>query len=199
MSDSSDEFEVFNQTLPAEDDFDEIGIQRKPQRTLQELIENQPGKSAPVKSAQSQIPPSLPKSSPPTPHQPQPVRPDPVDLKRKRDQKGKDVIDAGKSRPTREEEAQRAAKRQKVSHLPQRGLERADSQPLEPQAWLPAPMFGGEPMRDDVSIRDFNGGIGCHVASALEESLLLPKDMAELRCMGKNEVFNNSKRYLSMV
>ena len=55
-----------------------------------------------------------------------------------------------------------------------------DIQPLEPQAWLPTPMLGGEPLMDDASIRDFNRGIGCHVASALEQTLLLPKDMFEL-------------------
>ena len=55
-----------------------------------------------------------------------------------------------------------------------------DIQPLEPQAWLPAPMLGGEPLMDDVSIKDSNGGIRCHVASALEQTLLLPKDIVEL-------------------
>ena len=47
-------------------------------------------------------------------------------------------------------------------------------------------MLGGESLRDDASIRDFNGGIGCHVASAIEEALLLPKDMAEVKNMRKN-------------
>ena len=74
-----------------------------------------------------------------------------------------------------------------------------DIQPLEPQAWLPAPMLGGEPLMDDALIRDFNGGIGCHVASALEQTLLLPRDMVELRGLRKNEVFLNTKRYLGMV
>ena len=60
-------------------------------------------------------------------------------------------------------------------------------------------MLGGEPLMDDASIRDFNGGIGCHVASALEQTLLLPKDMVELRDLRKNEVFLNAKRYLGMV
>ena len=78
-------------------------------------------------------------------------------------------------------------------------MERADNQPLEPQAWLPAPMLSGEPLRDDASLRDFNRVIGCHVVSALEEALLLPKDMAELRNIRKNEVFLNVKRYLGMV
>ena len=42
-------------------------------------------------------------------------------------------------------------------------------------------MFGDEPLMDDASIRDFNEGIGCHIASALEQTLLLPKDMVEMR------------------
>ena len=111
-----------------------MGIQRKPQRSLIELIENQPGKSVPGKSTQPQIPPPRPKSPPPAPHPPQPIRPDPVDPKRRREQKGKDVVETGRSRPTQEEEAQRAAKQQKVIHPSQRGWERLDTQPPEPQA-----------------------------------------------------------------
>ena len=40
LSDSSNEFEVFNQTLSPKYVFDEMGVQRKPQRSLMELIEN---------------------------------------------------------------------------------------------------------------------------------------------------------------
>ena len=94
---------------------------------------------------------------------------------------------------------QRVAKQQIVSQVSSRGVEMTNSQPPEPQAWLPAPMLGGEPLMDDSSIRDFNGGIGCHVASALEQTLLLPKDMVELQGLRKNEVFLNVKRYLGMV
>ena len=60
-------------------------------------------------------------------------------------------------------------------------------------------MLGGEPLRDDASIRDFNGGIRCHVASAKEEALLLPKDMAEIKNMRKNQIILDNKRYLGMV
>ena len=83
--------------------------------------------------------------------------------------------------------------------MPQRGMERADTQPPEPQAWLPAPMLDGEPLREDASLRDFNGGIGCHVASTMKETLLLPKDMSELWNIRKNEIFLNCKRYLGIV
>ena len=60
-------------------------------------------------------------------------------------------------------------------------------------------MLGGEPLTVDALIRDYNGGIGCHVASALEETLLLPKDMVELRGLRRNEVFLQAKRFLGMV
>ena len=109
------------------------------------------------------------------------------------------MVEAGRSRSTREDEAQRAAKQQKVIHTSQRGLERSDTQPPKPRAWLPTPIHGEEPLRDDASLRDFNGGIGFHVASAVEEALLLLKDMSNLWSMRKNEVFLNCKRYLGMV
>ena len=60
-------------------------------------------------------------------------------------------------------------------------------------------MLGGEPLTDDASIRDYNGGIGCHVASVLEETLLLPRDMVELRGLRRNEFFLQTKRFLGMV
>ena len=109
------------------------------------------------------------------------------------------MADVGRSRSTREEDAQRAAKQQKTRHKTPQGQERSDSQLYEPQAWLPVPMHGGEPLREDSSIRDFNGGIGCHVASAIEEALLLPKDMAEIKNVRKNELILDNKRYLGMV
>ena len=64
---------------------------------------------------------------------------------------------------------------------------------------MPAPMHAGEPLRDDASIRDFNGGIGCHVDSAIEETLLLPSDMAVIKNVRKNELILNNKRYLGLV
>ena len=60
-------------------------------------------------------------------------------------------------------------------------------------------MLNGKPLRDNASIRDFHGGDGCHVALTLEETLLLPSDMAELRSIRRHKVFLNLKRYLGMV
>ena len=60
-------------------------------------------------------------------------------------------------------------------------------------------MLGGEPLMDDASIKDFDGGIGCHVALTLEETLLFPKDMVELQGFRRSEVFLHTKRFLGMV
>ena len=168
LTESVDEFEVFNQPSSPKSPPEEMGIQRKPQRSLLELIENQPGKGGPGKSTQLKLPPLPPKSPPRAPQPTLPSRIEQADPKRRREQKSKDMMETGRPRPTSEKEAQRVTKQQKVSHAPNRGAERADIQPPKPQAWLPAPMLGGEPLMDDASIRDFNGGIGCHAASALE-------------------------------
>ena len=84
----------------------------------------------------------------------------------------------GKSRSSWEEdEAPRASKQLKIGHQGQ-GKE-VDAQST-PQAWLPAPMLHGEPSMDNTSLRDFRGSEGTYVVDALERSLLLPTDMAEL-------------------
>ena len=130
MSDSSEEFEVFNQApspegISADVDFqhqaevttsNEMGIQRKSQKSLMELIEVQPGKGALGKSAQLKLSPPPPKSPLPPPQPSLSSRLDPADPKRKREQKGKDAVDAGRSLPTHEDETQRATKQQRTSH-----------------------------------------------------------------------------------
>ena len=114
LSESAKEFEVFNQPPSSKDisayldsqlqgdiiTSDEMGIQRKNQRSLMDLIESQPGRDAPGKSAQPKLLPPPPKSPLPPLQPPVPHRPDPVDPKRKREQKGKEIVETGRSRPT---------------------------------------------------------------------------------------------------
>ena len=51
----------------------------------------------------------------------------------------------------------------------------------------------------DSSIRDFQKGKTGYVADALEQPLLLPQDMADLKTLRKYEVFLTLKRDLAMV
>ena len=185
----TDNYEVFNQSSPSLNVPEDMGIQRKPQRSLQELLESQPERGEARKLAQPKLPPPPPKSPSRAPQPPPPSRTEQADPKRRREPKGKEAMETGRPRFSIEEKAHRPTKQQRTSHAPNRGLERGDVQLPEPQAWLPAPMLGGEPLTDDASIKDYNGGIGCHVASVLEETLLLPKDIVELRGLRRNEVF----------
>ena len=118
LIESVEEFEVFDQPPSPKSLPEEMCIQRKPQKSLLELIENQPGKGGPGNFDQPKLPPPLPKS-PPRASQPNlPSRTKQVDPKRRREQKGKDMMEIGRTRPTSEEEAHRVAKQQKVSHAP---------------------------------------------------------------------------------
>ena len=136
LTDSLDDFEVFNQPSFPKSLPEEMGIQRKPQKSLMELIEDQPGRGALGKSAQSKLPPPSLKSPSPAPQPSLFSKTEQADPKRKREQKGKEVMETRRSRPTHKKEAQRAAKQQKVSQVSNRGAERIDIQPPEPQAWL---------------------------------------------------------------
>ena len=83
VSESLEDFGIFDQPTSPEEDPDEMGIQRKPQKSLMELMEGQPGKSAPAKTIPSQAS-SLPaRSPPPAPRPPPHSSPQPELLSRK--------------------------------------------------------------------------------------------------------------------
>ena len=58
----TDDYEVFNQSSPSLNVPEDMGIQKKPQRSLQELLESQPGRGEAGKPAQPKLPPPSPKS-----------------------------------------------------------------------------------------------------------------------------------------
>ena len=124
----TDNYEVFNQSSPSPNVPEDMGIQRKPQRNLQELLESQPGRGEAGKPAQPKLPPPPPKSPLRAPQPPPPSRTEQADPKRRREPKGKEVMETGKPRPSTEEEAHRPTKQQRVSHAPNRGPERGEIQ-----------------------------------------------------------------------
>ena len=91
LTESTDEFEVFNQLSSPKNLPDEIGIQRKPQRSLQELLESQPVRGESGKSAQPKLPPPPPRSPPCALQLTLPSRTEQVNHKKRREQKGKDI------------------------------------------------------------------------------------------------------------
>ena len=77
-------------------------------------------------------------------------------------------------------------------------VKRSDPQAVPP-TWLSALILDWDPTLANASIRDFQGGTTGYVANAVEQALLLPKDMTELRSMKRHKVFLNLKRYFTMV
>ena len=71
---STDDYEVFNQPSPSQNVPEDMGIQRKPQRSLQELLESQPGRGEAGKPSQPKLPSPPPKSPPRVPQPPPPSR-----------------------------------------------------------------------------------------------------------------------------
>ena len=71
---STDDYEVFNQPLPSQNEPEDKSIQRKPQCSLQELLESQPGRGEARKPSQPKLPPPPPKSPPRVPQPPPPSR-----------------------------------------------------------------------------------------------------------------------------
>ena len=51
----------------------------------------------------------------------------------------------------------------------------------------------------DTSVRNYQGGKVGHIAKALKEPLLLPRDMEAYRRFGQQELFLSIKRGLAMV
>ena len=105
-------------------------------------------------------------------------------------------MDGERSRTSQEEDEGRWASKQ--LRIAAQGQEKEVSAQLEPQAWLPASMLHWKPLMNNASLRDFNKGKGTYVANALERSLLLPADMADLKNL-RQEIFLSMKRYLGMV
>ena len=68
-----------------------------------------------------------------------------------------------------------------------------------PRIWSPKLEVDYVPIAWDTSIRHYQGGYAGHVVEALEQPLLLPKDMEAYRRFNQQELFLSLKRDLAMV
>ena len=65
--------------------------------------------------------------------------------------------------------------------------------------WSPKLEVDSVPIAWDSSIRHYRGGHAGHVAEALEQPLLLPKDMEAYKNFSQPKLFLSLKRDLAMV
>ena len=67
------------------------------------------------------------------------------------------------------------------------------------RTWSPKLEVDGVPIAWDASLRHYRGGHVGHVAKALEQPLLLPKDMEAYRNFNHPKIFLSLKRDLAML
>ena len=67
LASAINDYEVFDLLTPSPNTPEDMGIQRKPQRSLQELLESQPGRREAGRPTQPKLPPPPPKSPPRAP------------------------------------------------------------------------------------------------------------------------------------
>ena len=67
------------------------------------------------------------------------------------------------------------------------------------RTWSPKLEVDGVPIAYNASLRHYRGWHAGHVAEALEQPLLLPKDMEAYRTFNHLELFLSLKRDLAMV
>ena len=65
--------------------------------------------------------------------------------------------------------------------------------------WSPKLEVDGVPIAWDSSLKHYRGGHAGHVAEALEQPLLLPKDMKSYRSFTQSKLFLSLKRDMAMV
>ena len=75
------------------------------------------------------------------------------------------MVKVGKTHPSQEDEAQRAAKKAKVG---KKGTEKRNDPQVTLPAWTPTPMLDRAPLQASASIRDFQGGTANYVADAVD-------------------------------
>ena len=68
-----------------------------------------------------------------------------------------------------------------------------------PRTWSPKLKLDGVPIAWDTSIKNYQGGQAGHITEALEQPLLLPRDIEAYRRFGQQELFLSLKRDLAMV
>lgn len=123
-----------------------------------------------------------------------------MDHKRKREDKDKKVLETGRTQSSQEVDFQRGSKHPRGMQT--RSAHEADKKGehhVAAPAWVPPLELDGSPLTSDASIRDPQRGTTGYVPHTVEQTLVLPRDMADLRSMRTHKVFFGLKRELAMV
>ena len=172
VSDSEDDFDVFNQPLSPEAPIGDLnnpfpvqtnytqeeaaiptdmGMQRKQRTGLLEVMESSTGGKAPEKPSQAKLPPPAPIQL--------------ADHKRKRDQRGQEIVEGGNGPQTAEIVHPKGTKQPRVT---QTQADKRGESSVAVLAWTLAMILDGAFLPASASIKNFQGGTVGYMADAAE-------------------------------
>ena len=170
----------------------------KPSPSLRELMKARNKAPSPQEANKSKPPVNPPPPPPPQLPAELELKPNP-ELRRKRHQ---EVPEEGKVGPQKGKKQQRQPQdqRSKRSNAVDSREDPPVAQVRRPsRIWSPKLEVDSVPIAWDSSIRHYHGGHAGYVVEALEQPLLLPKDMKSYRNFSQQELFLSLKRDLAMV
>ena len=169
----------------------------KSSKSLRELMKGRNNVSTPQDANKSKPPVNPP---PPPPQLPVDLglKPNP-ELRRKRQH---EVLEEGEIDPSKGSKQEKVIQDQRSkssSSIESReGPLTADVR-CTPRIWSPKLELDGVPIAWDTLVRNYQGGQAGHIAKALEQPLLLSRDMETYRRFSQQELFLSLKRDLAMV
>ena len=166
-------------------------------RSLKDLmIERNKGSSL-KETPKSQVPPILP---PPPPLPPIDLGLNAMkDLKKKRSVQDLEEGEVASQKGTKQQKTTKDPKDKRFSSVDSREEQTLAEVCPQYRTWSPRLEVDGAAIPQNAFIRDYQRGHSTHVAEALVQPLLLPKDMDAMRKLKQQELFMSLKRDLAMV
>ena len=124
------------------------------------------------------------------------------ELRRKRQYEAPEEGEIGPSKGNKQQRVSKDQRSKRSSSVESREDPLVAQVRHTPRTWSPKLELDGVPIAWDTSIRsikNYQGGQAGHVAEALEQPFLLPKDMEAYRRFSQKELFLSLKRDLVMV
>ena len=102
-------------------------------------------------------------------------------------------------RPGKQQKTTRGQKNKRASSVESREKENRAEVRVHPRTWSPKLEVDGVAIPYTASVREYKRGRAGYIAEALEQPILLPRDMEAYRRFSQPELFLSLKRDLAMV
>ena len=121
------------------------------------------------------------------------------ELRRKRQHEVPDEGEIGPSKGNKQQKVTQGQRGKRSSSVESREGPLAADVRRTPCIWSPKLELDGAPLAWDTSVKNYQRGQAGYIAEALEQPLLLPRDMDAYRRFSQQELFLSLKRDMAMV